>query len=432
MPLAGALAGSSAGSLLFPQDIISLLTRGSLQLPVWVGNVLSFILLVVAVNLVIIAVYWMVSSLAKGTPIISWLRKRKDQVLLLEDTLLNVIQRSDVRLTHEALGVALRGRPENRQAIIDWLKEHRALLSTNWLARELIGVILSAPLDAGAIDTYNDLLCITLAEALNKEEPAHARFVLDALWKIGEYGAWIPRTARIPEQLKNLQWWFLHRVRSIWYHVLRLKDADTVYYFTLALCELISEATATKDLCEALLSRVYDVLNDGYRERVLNGETLQDLVNGLGHLRYELPDIENEDTQTEIDSYMLASLAILVELGKKEDTLGHTAANGYMRHRITRGKWLGIDKFRSEPYYYPWLSPESYSAALRVLGLPGLSRKQVNELIDRKATTRPIDIQVELEPVTDEASHQLLGSSPETPILLKVYRSNGRGSDKLR
>jgi len=84
------------------------------------------------------------------------------------------------------------------------------------------------------------------------------------LWKIGDYGAWIPRTARIPEQLKNLQWWFLHRVRSIWYYVLPLKDADTVYYFTLALCELISEATGTKDPCETLLSRVYDVLNDGY------------------------------------------------------------------------------------------------------------------------------------------------------------------------
>ena len=444
-----------AGILLFPRALISLVIFGSLQLPL--GDVLSFVLLVAAVVLVIIAVYRMVSSLAKGTPIISWLRKRKDQVLLLEDTLLNVIQRNDVRLTHEALDVALRGRPENRQAIIDWLEEHRALLSTNWLARELIGVILSAPLDAGAIDTYHDLLCITLAEALDKEEPAHARFVLDALcdalekaqpwtaahmnllshigftlWKIGEYGAWIPRTARIPEQLNNLQWWFLRRVQSIWYCVLHLGDADTVYYFILAFCELISEAAGTKDPCETLLSRVYDVLNDGYHEHVLNAKTLQHLVNGLGHLRHELPDAENEDTQTEIDSYMLASLAILVELGEKEDTLGHTAANGYMRHRITKGKWLGADKFRSEPNYYPWLSPESYSAALRALGLPGLSRKQVQELIDLKAATRPIDIQVELEPVTDETSHPLLGSSPEAPILLKVHRSNGRGSDKLR
>src|SRR5207248_6876052 len=124
--------------------------------------------------------------------------------------------------------VALRGQSENRQIIIDWLEEHRTLLSTTWLARELLGVILSAPLDAEVIDTYNDLLCIMLAEALDKEESADARFVLDALcdalektqpwteahmnllchigftlWKIGEYGAWIPRTSRIPEQLKN-------------------------------------------------------------------------------------------------------------------------------------------------------------------------------------------------------------------------------------
>jgi hypothetical protein len=67
------------------------------------------------------------------------------------------------------------------------------------------------------------------------------------LWKIGEYSAWIPRTARIPEQLNNLQRLFLDRVRSIWYDVLHLNDADTIYYFRLALCELISETTGTKD-----------------------------------------------------------------------------------------------------------------------------------------------------------------------------------------
>ncbi len=443
-----------AGILLF-QPIPPILV--ALHLSFWAGDAFSFVLLVAAVVVVIAAVYWMVRSLAKGTPIISWLRKREDQLSILEDILLNVIQHNDVRLTREVLGASLSGRPENRQAMIDWLKDHRTLLSTNWLARELIGVILSSPLDTEAVHTYDDLLCITLAEALDKEEPAHARFVLDALcdalekaqpwkeahmnllshigftlWKIGEYGASIPRTARIPEQLENLQWWFFHRVRRILYLVLHLKDAVAVYYFTLALCELIREATATKDLCETLLSRVYDVLHDGYHEHVLNAVTLQELVNALGRLRRELPDAENEDTQKEIDSYMLASLAILVELGEKEDTLGHTAGNGYMWRRITKGKWLGIYKFRSEPDYYSWLSPESYTAARQALGLPGLSRKLVNELIVGKAATRSIAIQVELEPVTDETSHLPLGSSPEAPILLKVPRLNGMGSDKLR
>src|SRR6266849_4411547 len=58
-----------AGILLFPRALISLVILGSLQLPL--GDVLSFVLLVAAVVLVIIAVYRMVSSLAKGTPIIS-------------------------------------------------------------------------------------------------------------------------------------------------------------------------------------------------------------------------------------------------------------------------------------------------------------------------------------------------------------------------
>src|SRR5260370_28955240 len=384
----------------------------------------------------------MVGSLAKGTPIISWIRKRKDQIPILEEILLNVIQHSDVRLTREVLVEALKGRPENQQAMVDWLEDHHTSLFTNWLVRELIGVILSSPLDTDAVHIYDDVLCLMLDEALDKEEPAHTRFVLDALcdalekaptwteahmnllshigftlWKIGEYGASIPRTAKIPEQLKNLQWWFLYRLRIIWHSVLRLKNPNAVYFFVLAHCELIREATDTQDLCETLLSRVYDILDDAYHEHVLNAETLQDLVNGLGHLRRELPEAENEDTQKQLDSYMLAALAILVAMGQKEDTLRHTAGNGYMRDRITRGKWLGSDKFRSEPDYYPWLAPESYTTARRVLGLSGLSRKQTSELIDREAATRPIDIQIEPEPITDKTPHLLFGTTPEAPTL---------------
>src|SRR5258708_31124316 len=113
-----------AGILLF-QSIPP--TLAALQLPFWAGDGISFVLLFIAVVVVITAVYWMVRSLAKGTPIISWLRKRKDQTLILEDVLLNVIQRSDVRLTHEVLGAALRGRPENQQAIIKWLEDNHTL-----------------------------------------------------------------------------------------------------------------------------------------------------------------------------------------------------------------------------------------------------------------------------------------------------------------
>src|SRR5579864_2621150 len=150
----------------------------SLSLPSGVSDTISFMLLMAAVILVIIAVYQMVSKLAKGTPVISWLRKKKDQTLLLEDILLNAIQRSDVRLTREALRAALGGQPDNHQAMLDWLQDHRTWLSTNWLARELISIILASPLDAKAADTYDDLLCTLLAEALDKEEFSHARFVL--------------------------------------------------------------------------------------------------------------------------------------------------------------------------------------------------------------------------------------------------------------
>ncbi len=428
-----------AGSLLFP-----LAPPIFAPLPSWVGDVLSFGLLVVSIVVTIATVYRMMQCLAKGTPIIGWFRKRKGQISILEDILLNVIQHNDVRLTYEVLNATLHGRTENRQAMIDWLEDHRTLLSINWVVKELIGVILASPLDDEAADAYYDLLGMILSEALDKEEIAYAQSILDALcnnldkaqpwigghmnllahigftlWKIGDQGAWMPRTTRLPEQLKNLQWWFYSRVRSIWYHVLRLNDADAVNYFVLALCELIRETTGTKDLCGFFLSQVYDVLADAYPEQLLNEEALKNLVNELGHLRLELPDTDVEDTQKEIDSYMIASLAILAELGETKEALRHAAGNGYMRQRIIKGKWSGTYRFKSEPDYFYWLSPSSYTAARRALGLPRLSRKQADELIERKAISTPITIQDDLDLVTDEASHPSLGSSPAAPILLK-------------
>lgn len=427
-----------AGILLLPSASSAL---AALHLPLWAGDVFAFGFLVVAVVVVIAAVYWMMQCLAKGTPIIAWFRKRKGQIAILEDILLNVIQHNDVRLTHEVLSATLSGRPENRQAMIDWLEDHRTLLSINWVAKELIGVILSSPLDDEAADAYYDLLGMILSEALDKEEIAYAQFILDALcdaldkaqpwtdahmnllthmgftlWKIGDQGAWMPRIIKIPDQLKNLRWWFYSRVRRTWHHVLSLKDADAVNYFILALCELIRETTDTKDLCEFFLSRVYDVLADAYPEHLLNAEALKNLVDELGHLRLELPDIYDEDTQKEIDSYMLASLAILAELGEAEDDLLHAAGNGYMRRRIIKGKWLGTHRFKNEPDYFYWLSPLSYTAARKVLGLPGLSRKQADKLIERKAISTPITIQNVLDPATDETSHLPLGSSPKALI----------------
>jgi len=427
-----------AGILLLPSASPTL---AALNLPLWTGDVFAFGILVVAIVVVIAAVSFMMLRLAKGTPIIAWFRKRKGHISILEDILLNVIQHNDIRLTHEVLNATLHGRTENRQAMIDWLEDHRTLLSINWVAKELISVILSSPLDDDAAHAYYDLLGMILSEALDKEEIAYAQFILDALcntldkvqpwtaghmdllahlgftlWKIGDQGAWMPRTAKIPEQLKNLQWWFYSRVCRLWYHVRRLKDADAVYYFVLALCELIRETTGTKDLCGFFLSQVYDVLADAYPEHLLNEEALKNLVNELGHLRLDLPDTYDEDTQNEIDSYMIASLAILAELGETEEALHHAAGNGYLRRRITKGKWSGTYRFKSEPDYFYWLSPSSYTAARRVLGLPRLSRKQARQLIERKA----ISTSVTLDLVTDEASHSSLRSSPEAPILLKI------------
>ncbi len=441
-----------AGLLLLPSvphAIVSLLTHNTFQMPFWAGDVLAFVLLLASIMLIIATVAFMVWSLTTGTPVISWLRKRKDRVELLEDILLNTIEQNNVRLTRTALSAALGG--QQCIEIIEWLKEHRSWLAISWFARELLDLILSSPLDTALIRLYSDLLCLMLAGTLEVEEQEQAWFVLDTLcnvleradtweeehmnlldrigftlWKVGDYMGSTPRTARIPEQLEGLQWHFIMCVRRMWYHVLDLKNSSAVYYYTMALCELILEARETKEQSESLLSQVFDVLQEGFGQHLLSKETIQELASELGHLRRGLTD-QDEETQNEIDSYLFACLAILDELGAGKDELGRVVANGYLRHRVVKGKWLGTDKMKQEPIYYTWLSTKSYTAARKALGLPGLSKKQVREITERRAGDGE-RILVELDTATDDTSHPLPGRSPTTPILIKAPRIGDRES----
>jgi hypothetical protein len=241
------------------------------------------------------------------------------------------------------------------------------------------------------------------------------------LWKIGEHTASAPRTARIPEQLANLRWIFVGQVRQIWDHVLDLKNSDAVDYFTATLCDLIVEAAATKEHCETLLAQVYDVLEDGYREQLLEPQTLHELICSLTYLRLDLPVVENVgprtafgDMQTEIDEYMLASLAILVVLGEKEEALHRAVGNSHLWLRITKGKWPRKSKFISEPNYYYWLPISSYNTVLALLELPGLSKDQVKKLERLKDGGKPKLITIELETVPVGAA-QLSSGQPTSP-----------------
>jgi len=374
-----------------PHTLFSLITGGRIQLPSIAGDIVAFILLIIAIIVVLYSTYQMVYRFAHGTEIIDWLRERPNQDIILQEILLNAIPRSDQQITSAALRMALCSKNNKNTSFISWLSDHRDLIAIKWMTLELLNILLSDPFDKSAADAYRDLLCVLLAEALEKEDFPFSRDVLSTimgklafvqpwtqshaqllynigftLWQIGERGDNAPRTARIPQQLEDTQLIFLIRLRKIWYHLLKLGDPSSVEDYSWVLGDLAIDTAGTES-CESFISRLYDVMEDGFRQHLLTPDAIQQMASDLGTVRIRAYSSDDQ-IQEWIDLLLVDLLAMLAELGEDEEALGHVVGNGYMTRRTTKkGKWPWSRSYDIRRTNHSWLKPESYKAAAKAL-----------------------------------------------------------------
>ena len=402
-----------------PHQIMIQFIRDAGKLPFWAGDGVAFLLLIAATLLVIFAAYKLMANLQQIESILKWFRE--ENISITQDMIINAIERHDLVAMSVLFQSIFSAEYSQRKTMINWLQEHRTWLKTPWISGKILEGIFSRSLDENIAKIGSDLLCMILREALNSEEIEHAESVLDTfcnslvdidpwtsehgsflqqigftLWKDGDYGGSRLRTFHIPEQLETLQWKFLMEISPIWYHVKQLKAKDAILHFIVAISALMEIMVEKQECIDALLSRIYDVLEEGFQEGVLTTKSLEIMINSLGHLRRDLPDTTSDDRHSEIDSHILAALAILSGLGVDEQTLRRAASNGYMRSRIVQDKWIKRKKLRSEPTYYYWLSSGNYDNALAALGLPKLSKKQAKGLSDKKEALKPVVISLEV------------------------------------
>lgn len=232
-------------------------------------------------------------------------------------------------------------------------------------------------------ETYNDCLTALIlrlfADALNVEAfgraaqiikqmgsalgdaapwtQAHAELLYRlgyAVWNVGEPGASIPRTARIPAQLGEIEGWYSKALRGVWARLQTVGNPDEIETYASLLGGVAGEVSL-EGLSNFILPRIYDVLEDGFTQHLLTNHTIEQLAADLGLARHVAGD--DKRTQQRIDDYIITLATMRVELGGDMAAVSHLLGNGHITVRRGTG----------ETYHYDWLKPESYAVVTRLL-----------------------------------------------------------------
>lgn len=343
-------------------------------------DIAALALLIVSVGAGLGGTYRMWVRAADGVIVASWLRRVPRPLLAsaVQETLWNAVGRSDLAVTSTALSVALDSSSNVEHALLAWLVDHRDMLVAEWASREVQRCVLAYGLDASTAGSRSDILHTLLVTALDAEAYARAQEIIDgvmqalgasvpwaeahaellekvgfALWNIGESGASAPRTARVPGQLGGVQAIFLSRLRRIWHHLKQVGNADAVEQFCGVLGSMAYETPE-----DSFLSRIFEVMEEGFGHHLLTEQTLHQLASDLDVSRQVARD--DEHRQEWIDDLIVTLAAMLIELGEEQE-VGRLLGNG------------GIVARRPERVnQQPWLQPASYRAVATHLGIKRL------------------------------------------------------------
>lgn len=173
-----------------------------------------------------------------------------------------------------------------------------------------------------------------------------------ALWNVGVPGESVPHTAQVPARLESTRSLIHPRLRRLWGHLLELRDPEAVEAYAQVLGNLAAE---TGD--GFVLTRLYEVMEGGFRRRLWTEQALHQLASDLGSARRGR-GAESRDPAfgiERIDALAITGAAMLVERDG-EAGLGHYLGNAM----------LFKDSLR-HVQEQEWLRPESYVAVKRAL-----------------------------------------------------------------
>jgi hypothetical protein len=285
----------------------------------------------------------------------------------VREALWNAVQRANPRVASVALRVFPAGTPE-QDRLLRWLAEHRQILAKEWMTRELVGVLLPPGEVSQPSEESSRALETLFIDALDREDFDRALLVLDAvmdalaradhwtqahadllhafgfaLWNVGRPGESVARRASIPPRLESIQSLLHPRLKRLWNHLRELGDPEAVELYAQVIGDL---AARTGD--DFMLTRLYEVMEDGFREGLWTEQALHQLAVDLRSSRQErVPESKDRELER-IDSLAITGAAMLVELygeAELERYLGNAMLFKDSLHHVREQDWLKPERY---------------------------------------------------------------------------------------
>jgi hypothetical protein len=281
--------------------------------------------------------------------------------------------RSDIAATERLLGFPTHGSLEQAR-LLQWVTEYPQLLQHAWLVQQVLAQLTADVLDTGAVEGLRPAFVGLLMHSLNQgafgaardivlgamravaEAPtfteAHESLVFDVGFHthfVGEEGHAAPRLGHPIISLGEVQEYFLAELTPLRRSILSHGDRSSVTWFA-HLLQRLSEASIGPIF---IAGNVYDILEDGYADGLLEMESIEALACAIRATRH---DVDGHPTNEQQDGHadeLAAHLALYVVALGGQKQLGRIMGNaGFhpaskMPRRLVMNSGLGEETYRT-------------------------------------------------------------------------------------
>lgn len=271
----------------------------------------------------------------------------------LRDLAWSSVSRADVTSTEFLLGLSPYGSAEQAE-LVDWITQYSQLLEQSWFRHVILESLTSGKFTAQAAELLRPTFIRLLTCCLDREwydsvheiivaifrviETApqftmyHKYVMFDLgfnLYYIGEEGSAAKRKSeRTPEPLGDARNLYLSHLTTLRRSVIRNSHPSSVTEFCLLLERLADSRIGPMHVS----SQVYDIVEDSYKDHLLEKDALESLANMMGACRYDWGEyMDDKEIREDLDR-LSAHLALYIVAFGYGDQLGRMMGNARFSH----------------------------------------------------------------------------------------------------
>jgi hypothetical protein len=290
----------------------------------------------------------------------------------LRDLAWSSVSRGDVTSTEFLLRLPSYGSTEQAE-LVDWITQYSQLLEQSWFRHMVLESLTSGEFTAQAADLLRPALIRLLTCCLDREWYDSVREIVVAtvravgtapqftmyhkyimfdlafnLYYIGEEGGEAKRKSeRAPEPLDDARDLYLSHLTTLRHSAIGDGHPSGVTAF----CQLLERLAFSRIGPMHVSSQSYDVVEDSYKDHLLEKDALESLANMIGACRYDWGEyMDDKEIEENLDE-LSAHLALYIVALGYGDQLGRMMGNARFGHPKRMPRRYAADSGIDESVY---------------------------------------------------------------------------------